>query len=252
MMKSARTAVLVMFVFLLLSSQVMAWVQYKDGGIHDISTIIDDDISLDWEVPNVATTVNVLDGASIPSPYKLQAYNDSSVKMSGGEIYNLYAHHNASVTMSDGTVSDLQAHNNTSVTMSDGLVSSLSAKDNASVTMSGGTVSDLLAYDNATVTMSGGSVGGVFNLNDNVVLLIEGSGFAIDGVAVDNGDITSIFGDYFGNDPHRRLTGILQNGDVIDNQFRIGDDAKIILVPEPATFFLLGLGGLALRSRRKA
>jgi len=41
------------------------------------------------------------------------------------------------------------------------------------------------------------------------------------------------------------MTGTLASGDIINNQFRIGNTAKIVLIPEPATFLLLGLGGLA-------
>jgi len=47
------------------------------------------------------------------------------------------------------------------------------------------------------------------------------------------------------------LTGTLLSGDPINNQFRIGNNAKIVLVPEPATIVLLGLGGLALLRRRR-
>ena len=40
------------------------------------------------------------------------------------------------------------------------------------------------------------------------------------------------------------------SGDPINNQFRIGNNGKIVLISEPATLLLLGLGGLALLRKR--
>ena len=49
----------------------------------------------------------------------------------------------------------------------------------------------------------------------------------------------------------RRLTGTLDNGGVINNDFKIGGSvASIVLVPEPMSISLLGLGGLMLRKRK--
>ncbi len=46
------------------------------------------------------------------------------------------------------------------------------------------------------------------------------------------------------------LTGILQNGEIINCDFYISDNASIILVPEPATLLLLGFGAVMLRRKR--
>ena len=81
-------------------------------------------------------------------------------------------------------------------------------------------------------------------------LTIHGSDFAIDGSPVGLGEITSILGGSYWYEPYRRLTGTVANGDIINNQFRIGNDASIVLVPEPATLLLLTLGVLTLRKKR--
>jgi hypothetical protein len=42
---------------------------------------------------------------------------------------------------------------------------------------------------------------------------------------------------------------MLTNGDPINNDFYIATNASIVLVPEPATLLLLGLGAVMLRKK---
>jgi len=81
---------------------------------------------------------------------------------------------------------------------------------------------------------------------------IYGFDFAVDGQPFGYGELTSIFGGSYVSETRRHLTGTLLSGELIDNDFYIGGSASIVLTPEPATVLLLGLGGLALRKRRKA
>jgi hypothetical protein len=105
---------------------------------------------------------------------------------------------------------------------------------------------ELIGYDNTRIDWSGGIVNGAILLGGQTLLVISGSGFALDGVPV-SGDITGVFGGQLWNEPSRRLTGTLANGDPINNLFQIGDTAGIYLLPEPATFVLLSLGLFVLR-----
>jgi hypothetical protein len=82
-------------------------------------------------------------------------------------------------------------------------------------------------------------------------LTIDGSSFAINGTPFTSGEIKSILGGTYNFEPYRTLTGTLANGNTINNQFRIGDDASIVLVPEPTTLLSLSLGLCLIRRFRR-
>ncbi len=170
---------------------------FDDGGIHDITYLVNEDILVDFGSPGVRTTVNVLDGANLLG---VSSYEDSIINMSGG-IGFMYI-----------------------------------ANENSVINISGGLTYFVESYDNSRVNISGGS---------EILLLWT----------ADNSTVT-IFGTHFNyglgpipNDSGR-LTGMLQNGDPLDVDFVRFDNASIVLVPEPATLLLLGLGGLMLGRKR--
>jgi hypothetical protein len=122
--------------------------------------------------------------------------------------------------------------------------------NSSQVTMSSGSVNNLFVCHNSQVTISGGTIGYDLSLLQNAELIIYGSNFAIDENPVGFGEITSILGGIYRDEPSRLLTGTLANGDAFNNHFKIGDYASITLVPEPATLLLLGLGAVVLRRKR--
>jgi len=97
--------------------------------------------------------------------------------------------------------------------------------------------------------LSGGTIGSEIRMMTNAELIIKGFNFAIDGKPVGFDKITSILGGDCLNESYRTLTGTLANGDIINNQFRIGNYASITLVPEPATLLLFGLGAVMFRRK---
>jgi hypothetical protein len=236
----------------LVAGQGFGVIEYEDGGTHNISSTIDNDVRVDSQAPGVPTTINLLNGGTVDG--YLLAYGNSRVAISSGIVnYNLYAYDDSQVTMSGGTVSNhLIADNSSCVTISGGQVGgALLAVGNSQITMSGGTVFSLAATGNSQITMFGGTVGGLFAVEHSQIIL-AGSGFAIDGIPVGLGEIKSILGGFYSNEPPRILTGTLANGDIINNQFQIGDGASIVLVPEPATMVLVGLGGMLAARRRRS
>jgi len=233
-------------------------VYFDDGLVHDIDYEVSEMVLAFDNISGNPTTVNVLTDGWIK--YYLDVYDHSRINVAGGSVYG--------VPQSDAIMTNhLWAHDNSEVTVSAGKVKYLYARDNSHVTVSGGTVYwPFGARDNSTVDISGGSFYGLDMGGDsranisgglctyeyeawaNSIITFVGSSFAIDGVPVD-------FGQYFPSDyASGHLTGTLDSGDLLDNDFYIHNNASIVLVPEPATVALLGLGTLFLiriRKRRK-
>jgi len=174
-------------------------------------------------------------------------YNDSQINISGkyidwseGFIQQLYAHNNSYVNISGGYIDILDASDSSQLDISgESHYSRLSAKNNSYVNISGGLMDSWLYTRNSSqVDISGGSMEGELRAEDNAILTIHGSDFAVDGQVFGYSELTSILGGGYQDEPHRHLTGLLASGDLLDNYFRIGDDAKIALAPPPPTFTL--------------
>jgi hypothetical protein len=188
------------------------------------------------------------------------------VTVSGGEIGgNLGSFGNSQVSISGGTVGwFLTAYDNGQVSVSGGsIVGDLLAAERGQATVSGGLIEgDLKARDNSLITFSGGMIGDrIFAGSDSFyhrsLITFDGTNFAINGESVGYGAFASSYA-IIGPDPWGNscltgsVTGILSNGDMLNNDFYIYHDSDITFVPEPATIILFTLGGLALlRKKRK-
>ena len=244
-MKNVRMTICLMLAVLFMATgQGFGNIYFNDGGIHNIDYAIAEYVYVENH-----TTVNVLDGGSLSI---ITIYDNSQVTMTGGHVVVLSARDSSQVTMSGGQVSELTATNGSQVTMSGGSINSnLTAAGSSHITMSGGSVSsNLIAWESGQITMSGGSVGLYLFANDSsqvtmlggtienkiiltggTILTIVGSNFAIDGTPFSSGEITSILGGSYEYESHRTLTGTLAKGDIINNQFQIGNTAKIVISP---------------------
>jgi hypothetical protein len=234
-----------------------------DGTIY-LGSIITGDVSLDETVSNnPGTDLNLSTGGLI-SRY-LFTQNYSTVTLSGGSVgKTLLSNGNSSVTMNAGTVPSLGAFGHSFITMKGGTAGHLTGYDNSTVTMSGGMVEGHLgASGNSTVTMSGGSVYSSFSVDYSGMLYLVGSNFFVtaSGVttALSYGDHLSDYGrlvifnnaDYYTG----TIAGRLADGTLINNTFFINNQGMfagtgdIVIVPEPCTLLLFGLGGLLITKR---
>ncbi|OQA01850.1 MAG: hypothetical protein BWY69_01250 [Planctomycetes bacterium ADurb.Bin401] len=249
-MKNVRMVFsLIALVSVMAASQGFAITQIRDGGVHNISNLVNDTIWVDFESPGLRTTVNVLNGAEISGGDDLAGYNECTLNVSGGYIYHAVHHGlNGLLNISGGTINQVNHHS--AVTMSGGTVNTLYASNvysASSMIMTGGHIGTL--NDGiGSITISGGSVNNLDldggGASQAGVVNIIGSDFAINGNPVD-------FGRYFRTDfSSGTLTGRLANGDYLDTHFHIDGSASFTLIPEPATFCLFALAGLFIRNKK--
>jgi hypothetical protein len=209
--------VMVLMVFCLGLPKAQATVVYNDGRIHTVNWAIYDTVVVRNSPLSQPTTLNVVPGGVI---IYLYVYNSSQVNISGGSIdHFLWARDNSQVSMSSGYIRYY-----------------LDGCDSSQVNISGGLIDgDLGAYNYSQVTMSGGLIHNWLEAYDYSLLTIDGSGF--------NYPYGTLTGSGY-------LTGTLASGDLINNSFRTYGAGRIVLVPEPATLLLFGLGAVMVRKRR--
>ena len=268
-MRSRRVFVLVtILVVCLVLSKAGDAVDFNDGGTHDVNITFNDDVWVDYESPGVGTIFNLLSGGSITG--NLVGYEDGYINISGGTLSgDLLAWDNCQVSFSNGSVgagisgndnsqiffsseataNQLWANGSSQVILSGGsIVYDLIPNFFSQVTISGGSIgNDLWTLRNSQTTITGGTVGGNIVLQHSSRIEFIGTDFAIDGIPFGYGEYNanSISGNY------GTLTGTLVNGDSLDNKLIFYDDSSIILIPEPATLLLLGLGVPMLSGLRR-
>jgi hypothetical protein len=173
----------------------------------------------------------------------------------GGVISGIYAHSSSIVTIDGGSVNGyLFTYDNSHVEIRSGLVNNwLDADDYSTVVVDGGSIGgNLQVNNNGIIHVKGGTVGYRLVATGGTMYLY-GSDFSVNGQMLKYGDnlrdyatlITSPNKELVG-----RITGTLQNGTALNNDFRIlprGGD--IIIIPEPVSLALLTLGGLLIRIR---
>ncbi len=224
-------------VLLFLSAPTFAVIDYNDGGNHYITTTLSDWVRVDYGLPGVGTFLDLQTNGLITS--SLSPYGNSEVHVSGGTV---------------GVW--LDARDNSDVLISSGLITfSVRAYDNCQMLITGGTINQYLEpWGNSSVTVSGGTFGLTlligqednvpWPVHDTSTLTLIGSNFAIDGNPLAPGTYNA--SDFSSGN----ITGTLQNGDPLANDFEIWDSASLIIVPEPVTLLLLSIGTFALRKRR--
>jgi len=254
-----KTTFLAVVLFSFSLSAEAALIQFKDGQTHDIDYQINDEVWVDYQSPGSKTAFNLVAGGKVYNN-KLVGYCDSNIGVSGGTVQGvLYAYDSSRINMSAGKAAYLSPHNTSSVTVTGGTADYLWAYDNSEVDLSGGTIggylyaqnntrlnisdgsigTDLWLWNSNRSEMYGGTIGYNILLGNSAILTLHGSDFSVDGQPVSSGDLTSILGGSYNGEPYRQITGVLANGDVLNNRFKIGETASIHLVPEPSTMTMI-------------
>ena len=197
----------------------------------------------------------------------VEAYNNAAVTLAGGIISEyIYGYDNAVITFNDGlTGMDIAVYDNATVNMAGGFLGGdLVANNTAVINMTGGSVGQLIADNDSTITWSGGSVGTAISVYGNGRIFLDGTNFRINGQVLGYGDNLSNFvtlTEAQGEDSEEdyyigTVTGTLSDESYFSETFyiyNVGEfegSADIIILPEPATLMLLGLGGMAALKRR--
>ncbi len=243
---------------LLLTSPCLAVVFLADGAIHEIDTASADHIYIGEDPGGDPTTLILQPGGEING----SDGDDDSVSFfgrtigifNGGSIAeDLYAEGQASITVTDGTFNDdFQLFDEASAIIYGGTIhGDIELLDDSYLEILGGTFVEDLEVDSMAVIRGGsflmqGIEYGLATAGGTIVL--DGSGFALDGAPVDFGDLAALSGN---------LTGTLADGTALDvtvnrNPWNdVNFIGTITLVPEPSTCALALLAGVSMASVRR-
>ncbi|MBN2269302.1 MAG: PEP-CTERM sorting domain-containing protein [Sedimentisphaerales bacterium] len=220
----------------------------NDGGHHVIDYTVNTLVRVDQDAPGAGTRVDLIEGGFVQA--WIDAYEDSQVNILGGRVAaSVKAYGRTHLTIAGGEIGGpVFAREASRMEISGGSMESwVQAFDNSEVTISGGEITVFVeAWDDVRMTISGGTISGqIAAIRDSLITLV-GSNFAVNGTPVGYGDSAKKYG-IMGT-----ITGILANGDMLNNSFSIvGIGADITFIPEPGTLLLIGLGGAGILRRRR-
>ncbi len=239
MWRSIFTLLVVMFV-----PGICAAMLYDDGGTHVVDFNLDQSVEVRPGPAGATTTFILEDGGRIIG---INAEN-SDIQLYGGEVYlgGVDIAVSSSLFMSDGIVNyTMHLSDCSSAEITGGRIGDLSVSGTCNAEMSGGRIEGPVNTSNdATFDIFGGVIFGLVTASHNSVVTIHGSNFQIGGVDVPMGVIP-----YYPSGP-QRITGTLLSGDSFDNDLS-HNGGIFMLIPEPGTALLLGVGLMGLAARRK-
>ena len=126
--------------------------QFNDGLTHDVDYEISDKLWVDYETPNMYTTVNILDGAKIEEPSEVIGYESSRINVFGGYISKLYVVDFTQVDISGGSIRKLISIEYCQVDISGGSIDRLRCINSSQINVSGGTIRDISSDESLSVS----------------------------------------------------------------------------------------------------
>ena len=261
-----------MGVILYVEASVSGVLIYNDGGFHEISTVINDDVQVADSATGAPTTVNIIAGGSIEEV--LYTYDNSNINMSAGQVHTFNALNNSNISIYGGTIGRLNGSGSTNLTITNvEITDGFYVNSNGSINFSGGSVAGhfcvydsttidfsggvsshiLGAYDTSTVNITGGIMDelrawgyGTLNLHTGSIAYLDARDDGVINIYGKNLTMTSTGGSY----GYGWVSGFWANDVSFTIDFNNAEaHTHVNMIPEPATFLLLGLGGLLLRKR---
>jgi len=197
------------------SGQILPGEEWDNVYIYNDDTIVDMlGGSADWIATYDASTLNVLDGSA-----EVQAFDDSTISISGGHINFATAINNTTINFLTSDYTD-----------------ALITEDSATINMQGGSVERVIARNSGTSNLHAGSVTDYLTAYDSTAINIYGYDLIKTGSGGSYGN-GQVYG-YWMNDAPFVIN--LRGADTY---------SRINLVPEPCTLVLLVLGALLPRRR---
>ena len=194
--------------------------------------------------------------------YQILAYDSSTANFSGGSATSLLTNGTSTANFFGGSVTYLTPYSSSTANVFGGSPNYLRifeygianvyggnfyhiwTIDSSTANVSGGSANELVTHNSSTTNISGGSVSQLYACDSSTVRFYGqdfslGSGLSLDGTI--NGwwrlsGTGALSGKWMNGTPW--TTNIMKNS------------STILLIPEPATLLLLGLGGFMLRKRR--
>jgi hypothetical protein len=238
---------------LVFGGSASAAIEFNDGGYHVIDYVINDEVKVDYDRTDAGTQIEIVSGGWLTSG--LDAYGTSMITIDGGRVDNHFLSDGYNrVIMYSGIVQNIGAGDNSKVEIYGGEITEGIYMSSFAI-ITGGTIGNISAAGlNGRITMSGGTVLEDIGATWYGLVTLIGNDFQINGHNVGYRDFASTYATP-GIDPWGypwltgTVSGILESGDVVNNNFVLYHHGDITFIPEPGTLLLLLFGSMFLKKQ---
>lgn len=210
------------------------WDFYSDGVIEDGDTY---NVVGIYDTPPDHTTVDMT-GGLVDS---MGVYDESTLNVSGGTVWSLYSFESSTANVFGGSIYGLYSYDMSAVYISDNAnVEILRARGSSVVDIANGLFDIASASEFGEVNIYGGLVNDYLASDELGIINVYGYGLG-------KSDVGGIYG-------NGSVWGEWANGNLFSIDFNGTETyshVELHEIPEPCSMFLLGVGGLLIKNRKK-